>query len=144
VEVQTEYANFGLGGLPVGRVKTEGILKTAEASFHNGLSHLMGAVDWDSGVVNAAFVYGPYGEVLESIGSGTDDHLRRFNGKEADELSQLNYYGYRYYDPLSLTWTQADPLYRFVPDLAYDEPRKMSLYAFSLNNPVRYFDPDGE
>ena len=143
MEVQTEYANFGLGGLPVGRVKTEGIVKTTEASFHNGLSHLMGAVDWDSGVVNAAFVYGPYGEVLESIGTETDDHLRRFNGKEADQLSKLSYYGYRYYDELSLSWTQADPLYLFLPDIAASTPREMTLYAFSLNNPVRYMDPDG-
>jgi len=64
-------------------------------------------------------------------------------GKEADQLSRLNYYGYRYYDPLSLTWTQADPLYRVAPDRAYDQPRRMSLYSFSLNNPVRYMDPDG-
>ncbi len=64
-------------------------------------------------------------------------------GKEADQLSRLNYYGYRYYDPLSLQWTQSDPLFRVAPDLAYDQPRRMSLYAFSLNNPVRYLDPDG-
>jgi RHS repeat-associated protein len=143
MEVQTEYANFDLGGLPIGRVKTQGILKTTEASFHNGLGHLMGAVDWDTGVVNAAFVYGPYGEVLESIGSGMDDHLRRFNGKESDQLSKLSYYGYRYYDPLSLSWTQADPLYLFVPDLGLGDPRLMNLYSFSKNNPVRYLDPDG-
>jgi len=30
-----------------------------------------------------------------------------------------------------------------APDRAYDQPRLMSLYAFSLNNPVRYVDPDG-
>ena len=29
------------------------------------------------------------------------------------------------------------------PDLGLDEPQRMNLYAFSLNNPVRYFDPDG-
>lgn len=161
----TSYAHLSLGALTVGRVKTEarnaclglffaqflqcitqyaGYPKvSSEASFHNGLGHLMSAADWDTGVVSASFIYGPYGEVLESLGAGLDEHLRRFNGKEADQLSRLNYYGYRYYDPLSLTWTQADPLFRIVPDLAYDSPRLMSLYAFSLNNPVRYMDPDG-
>jgi RHS repeat-associated protein len=97
----------------------------------------------DTGVVNAAFIYGPYGEIVDSIGAEEDEHLRRFNGKEADQLSALNYYGYRYYDPLSLTWTQADPLFRRVPDFAGVNPREMTLYAFSMNNPARYMDPNG-
>lgn len=143
MEIDAEYANVSLGALPVARVKTQGGMKTAEASFHNGLGHLMGAVNWDTGTVSAAFVYGPYGEVLESIGGELDDHLRRFNGKEADQLSKLSYYGYRYYDELSLSWTQADPLFLRVPDLAGANPRDATLYAFSLNNPVRYMDPDG-
>src|SRR5690606_28751248 len=29
------------------------------------------------------------------------------------------------------------------PDLAYDEPRRMNLYAFNLNNALTYIDPDG-
>ncbi|MCP4448194.1 MAG: hypothetical protein GY811_23080 [Myxococcales bacterium] len=58
-------------------------------------------------------------------------------------MSGLNYYGYRYYDELSLSWTQADPLYLIAPGLGADEPRRANLYSFSLNNPVRYLDPDG-
>jgi RHS repeat-associated protein len=65
------------------------------------------------------------------------------HGKEHDQLTSLSYYGYRFYDRLTLTWTQADPLYRFVPDLAWDEPRRANLYSFSLNNALRYIDPDG-
>ncbi len=103
----------------------------------------MGSVDWNSGIVNAAYIYGPYGEIVDSVGQEQDDHLRRFNGKESDQLSKLSYYGYRYYDSQSLSWTQADPLYLFVPDVGMDDPRRMSLYTFSLNNPIRYLDPDG-
>ncbi len=94
-------------------------------------------------MVSAAFVYGPFGEVVASVGAEEDDHLRRFNGKEADLESGLSYYGYRYYDSKSLSWTQADPLYLFAPDIGFDQPRLMTLYAFSLNNPIRYMDPDG-
>ncbi|MCL4229030.1 MAG: hypothetical protein KJZ91_31575, partial [Myxococcales bacterium] len=54
-----------------------------------------------------------------------------------------SYYGVRYYDNLLLGWTQADPMYRFVPDAAWDEPRRGLLYAFSLHSPLRYIDPDG-
>ncbi|MBE7451257.1 MAG: hypothetical protein HS111_20900 [Kofleriaceae bacterium] len=34
-------------------------------------------------------------------------------------------------------------MYRFVPDAAWDEPRRGLLYAFSGQNPLRYLDPDG-
>ncbi len=144
--VDAEYAHVSFGGVDI-RIKTEQVLgelvRTAEATFANGLGHLMGAVDWETGATSAAYVYGPYGEILASDGAEQDTHLRRFNGKEADQLSKLSYYGYRYYDSLSLSWTQADPMYLAVPDLAGANPREMTLYTFSMNNPLRYLDPDG-
>jgi len=132
---------LSLDGLAVARIDNELGQETLEYSFHNGLGHLMGALD-ANGEVSTAFVYGPFGEIIDELGE-TATHLRRFNGKEADKLSRLNYYGYRYYDPLSLQWTQPDPLFRRVPDLAGANPRDMNLYTFSLNNPVRYVDPNG-
>lgn len=42
-----------------------------------------------------------------------------------------------------MAWSQSDPAYRFAPDEAWDAPRRAELYGFSLNNPVRYLDPDG-
>ena len=65
------------------------------------------------------------------------------NDKYVDEISDLAYYGARYYDRTSMTWTQADPLYRFAPDLSLTQPRRQMLYTMSLNNPLRYLDPDG-
>lgn len=133
--------SLSLGGLAVARIDNEKGQEKLEYSFHNGLGHLMGALN-DNANVSSAFVYGPFGEIIDELGE-TATHLRRFNGKDADPLSRLNYYGYRYYDPLSLQWTQPDPLFRRVPDLAGANPRDMNLYTFSLNNPVRYVDPDG-
>ena len=93
------------------------------------------AADW-------TFSYTPFGEVLHSSGNAQDfDH--RFNAKQTDLRSGIFYYGYRYYDPLTLTWLRADPLFRFVPDLDLTNPRAMNLFSFSLNNPLRYVDPDG-
>jgi hypothetical protein len=34
-------------------------------------------------------------------------------------------------------------LYRLKPELAGAEPQRTNLYAFSLNNPLRYYDADG-
>nr|MBA3406204.1 RHS repeat-associated core domain-containing protein [Gemmatimonadaceae bacterium] len=113
-----------------------------EHVFADHYGHTM-AVFNRQGAMLAGFVYGPFGEILRQAGTEVPEVLRRFNGKEHDERSGLIYYGYRYFDPLSLTWTQADPLYRLVPDLAWAEPRRMSAYAFSMNNALTYVDPDG-
>jgi hypothetical protein len=49
-----------------------------------------------------------------------------------------------HYDRLSLTWTQPDRIYLRSPELSSGRiPRRVSLYSFSLNNPLRYLDPDG-
>lgn len=87
-------------------------------------------------------VYDAFGEELQ-VADNTGDHFYRFNGKERSQVSRFHYYGYRHYDPLSMVWTQGDPLYRFVPELAVEQPRRTNLYDFSLNNPLRYLDPDG-
>ena len=92
--------------------------------------------------VTTAFQYGAFGEVADARGA-TDDHTRRFNGKPSDATSGLRHYGYRSYDPVLLRWTAADPQYRFAPETAYAEPQRANLYAFSLNDPLRYYDPDG-
>ncbi len=132
--------NHGMTSARIERVGTSPA--TLEWTHANALGHTLVALSEDGSTVNAGFSYGPFGELLEAVGSSSD-HLRRFNGKEHDQVSGLHYYGYRYYDPLSLLWTQADPLYRFVPDAAWEMPRRAGLYAFTLNNPLRYVDPNG-
>lgn len=113
-----------------------------EFLYNDARGHLLAVVGED-GALKAGFRYGPYGEMLEQIGAEQADFLRRFNGKEFDAASGLNYYGFRYFDERSLTWTQADPKYRAVVEAAGTQPRRASLYAFSLGNPVSMVDPDG-
>ncbi|HRK47242.1 MAG TPA: polymorphic toxin-type HINT domain-containing protein [Nocardioides sp.] len=84
-----------------------------------------------------------YGELLESVGTATTDQRRRFNDKYRDDLTKLSYYGVRYYDGVLLGWTQANPLFRFSPDAAWDDPRHALLYTFTKSNPLAYLDPDG-
>lgn len=60
-----------------------------------------------------------------------------------DAGTELGYYGARYYDNVSLTWTQGDPMYRFAPDWRRDSPRRALLYSALGNNALRYTDPDG-
>jgi len=132
-------AHVSAGGVSLARIVDR---TTAERTAHNHLGHLLAASD-DHGRAIAGFTYSPFGELLRTLGSEASTFRRRFNGKESDALTGLSYYGARYYDPDTLTWTQADPLYRFAPDFAGDEPRRAALYTFSLNNPLRYLDPNG-
>jgi RHS repeat-associated protein len=111
-----------------------------ELQYADALQNLMLAMG-PTGQETASFLYGAFGEVVAA--NGAEAHRRQFNDKENDALTGLRYYGFRYYDPLLLRWTGADPLFRFAPDLALDQPQRMNLYSFSLNNAVRYYDPDG-
>jgi RHS repeat-associated protein len=106
----------------------------------DALQNLMLALD-ESGSPTASFLYGAFGEVVHEEGGA--EHRRQFNGKEHDALTGLRYYGVRYYDALTLRWNSADPKYRFAPEVAWREPQRMNLYAFSLNSPLKYYDPDG-
>jgi RHS repeat-associated protein len=137
--VTRTFANVGLDR-PIARIED---LASARRVVHGQLGHFLGAFAPDNSELDVAFVYGPFGEILAQLGDAPEDFTRRFNGKEQDQLTDLSYYGARYFDPLSLTWTQADPLYRFAPHAAWNEPRRANVYAFSLQNPLRYADPDG-
>ena len=141
------YTHLALG-TPLARVKrTPGDVVELEYQFHGLANHTLVAVG-STGTTNAAFSYSPFGEVLESIDaggtSGTANHSRRFNDKYADYVSDNNYYGVRYYDKTLIAWTQSDPAYSFAPELARrSTPRRGNLYTFTLNNALRYLDPDG-
>ncbi len=142
-----------LGAMPVARIHRDAGASPSAAEVDLLYSGVLGSLltvvgtpsspDPVNHALVARYFFGPFGELIAGAGTDQDEFHRLFNGKEHDQLSSLSYYGFRFYDRLTLTWTQADPLYRFVPDLAWDEPRRANLYSFSLNNPLRYYDPDG-
>jgi RHS repeat-associated protein len=111
-----------------------------ELQYSDALQNLILTAN-ERGKVGASFLYGAYGEVVNARNARV--HRRQFNGKEHDALTSLRYYGYRYYDPLALRWNSGDPLYRFAPEFGASTPQTLNLYAFSLDNPVRYYDADG-
>ncbi|HLD07239.1 MAG TPA: RHS repeat-associated core domain-containing protein [Candidatus Nanoarchaeia archaeon] len=76
--------------------------------------------------------YDPFG--VELAGSSKIG----YNSKELDRDTELNYYGARYY---------AADFGRFVtPDTVKDSlgnPQSLNLYAYTLNNPMKFTDPSG-
>jgi RHS repeat-associated protein len=65
----------------------------------------------------------------------------RFTGKERDTESGLDYFGARYYSSNMGRFLSPDPsvLDRADPT----NPQTLNLYAYALNNPLRYTDPTG-
>jgi len=59
----------------------------------------------------------------------------KFNGKEQDQATGFYYYGARYYEPSLSRWLSTDPL--------AEKYQGFSPYNYTLNNPVRFVDPDG-
>ena len=82
--------------------------------------------------------YDPWGQNLVGIEDlGNPDAKFQFNGKEKQEDFGLNWtdYGARMYDNQLGKWHAVDPLAEIS--------RRNSPYAYCLNNPLRFIDPDG-
>ena len=136
------YVNFGA---EVARVdRTSNTTTDVEYSYQGQDSSPLISVGATTGTPTSYASFSPFGEVLESYDStGWNGHSRGLNDKVADG-SGLTYYGARYFDTVSLMWTQPDPLFRLVPELsALSTPRRANLFSFSLNNPLKYIDRDG-
>jgi RHS repeat-associated protein len=80
--------------------------------------------------------YTPYGSTCyQAVRSQTETPKRyRYTGKERDEETGLYYHGVRYYVPWLARWTSADPAG------LVDSP---NVFAYCLDNPVRFSDPEG-
>ncbi len=82
--------------------------------------------------------------------------MYRFTGKELDPETGLYYYGARYYEPVLSRWISADPiLLKYLPTRTKKEdkdlpglggifnPLNLASHSYSHQNPIKYFDPDG-
>ena len=87
----------------------------------------------ESGIEVERTEYFPYGQVQFG---GSEKY--GFTGQENDANTGLMYYGARYYSPEYRIFIQPDTM---LPD-PYN-PQALNRYAYTLNNPVKYTDPDG-
>jgi len=113
--------------------------KNQQPEFHYYLKDHLGNVrvvvnERDS--VEQVTHYYPFGGSFgDGVGSSVQDYL--YSGKELTRFNALNWYNYgaRWYDPTIARWNGVDKLAeKYTP---------VSPYSFCLNNPVIYFDPDG-
>jgi RHS repeat-associated protein len=78
--------------------------------------------------------YKPFGIEFGHIGS----EVYKYSGEQHDEEIGLYYFGARYYDPSLGKFITEDPCGGSVLN-----PQTLNLYAYVLNNPLKYSDPDG-
>lgn len=62
------------------------------------------------------------------------DSRYKFTAKELDNETSYTYFGARYYDADLSSWLSVDPL--------AEKYQSWSHYAYCLNNPIVFFDPD--
>ncbi|MDR2579814.1 MAG: hypothetical protein LBC85_02325, partial [Fibromonadaceae bacterium] len=81
--------------------------------------------------------YYPYGDTSYQAGTSEVSKKRyRYTGKEKDEESGLYYFHARYYSSMIGIFISVDPKFEKYPNV--------SSYAYCMNNPVKYIDPDGK
>ncbi len=79
--------------------------------------------------------YDPMGLRLQGRTTGSGTTRIGFTGKERDAVSQLDYFGARFYMPALGRWGSPDPLAEKHPD--------WNPYNYVLGNPNSLIDPDG-
>ena len=67
-------------------------------------------------------------------------HLLGRTGKLRDNETGLDYFGARYYSGAQGRFTSADPL---MASATVRNPQTWNRYAYGLNNPLRFIDPNG-
>ncbi|MHB2154429.1 RHS repeat-associated core domain-containing protein [Calditrichota bacterium GD2] len=114
-------------------------LKDHPARAGQVLGNIRVTVD-ESGNVKGYNDYYPFGLRMpgRSMNTALNYALYKYSSKELDEESGINwyYFGARYYDPVIGRWWSVDPLEEKYPGI--------SPYVFTLNNPIKYYDPDGK
>lgn len=122
------YAN----GQRIAEVKTDGNINY----FHNDvLGSPVLITDKDAKDIQR-YVYEPFGNIVISKGNGENNYI--FTGRERDIESNLFYFGARYYNPILGRFISKD-----VANPKYDDPQTLNRYIYVLNNPIKYYDPDG-
>jgi len=102
--------------------------------YHNDHWGGTNVVTNQAGVVEEQTKYTPYGAV---ISGGVSNKL--YTGQTKDKETGLMYYGARYYNPEFRRFTQPDPIIKDIYD-----PQNLNRYSYTLNNPLKYNDPNGQ
>jgi RHS repeat-associated protein len=94
-----------------------------------------------TGAVVARYDYAPFGTTVPTNPPNSNPDQRQFAGKERDTETNLDYFGARYYASQTGRFTTVDPA--LDQEKALVDPQQWNRYAYALNNPLKFVDPDG-
>jgi RHS repeat-associated protein len=123
------------------------LLPTTVYFYHTDPAGTLAAMTDPAGSAVWRADYLPFGE--ENLTSGTLENDFRFVGKENDKETGLYYFGARYMEAMIGRFVSPDPVRPVYPrtsginEKVIRNPQRVNLYAYGLNNPYRYIDPDG-
>lgn len=92
-------------------------------------------VDVNSKTLAASYDFTAFGEKLQPKDKEDLHNPWQFASKRFDPSLNLIYFGKRYYDPITGRWVTTDPA-------GFED--SFNPYQYALNNPFRYYDPNGE
>ncbi len=116
--------------------------------YHNDPAGTPLAMTDDTGEVVWEADYMPFGEEY-GLAAGIDNN-KMFVGKEKDHETGLYYFDARYMEAKIGRFVSTNPVGAVDPwtgevnQLVLMNPQRLNAYAYGLNNPYRYVDPDGE
>lgn len=94
-----------------------------------------------AGVICETITNLPFGDGQTTTGTCGDPSPLHFTGKERDLESGLDNFGARYNASSLGRFMSADPK---IPNLKHlVNPQRWNKYVYTLNNPLRFVDPDG-
>ncbi|WP_415812060.1 RHS repeat domain-containing protein [Litorimonas haliclonae] len=130
-EKRTDYVK--LNGMAIARVENK---TTPIYSFSDHLGSPVAV--WKQGGSIERERYMPFGIAMDNPASLKDQ--AGFTGHIKDSATGLNYMQARSYDPVLGRFLSIDP----VTFLDTEEPDYFNRYSYTANDPINYFDPNGE
>ena len=127
------HGDDGVDDLLAASVHGEGA-RPSQLFAHHDLLQSVVALSDGRGERVARFRYGAFGESRAAEGPAAAGFRFRYTGREHDELTGLYHYRARSYAPELGRFTSPDPSGR---------KGGLNLYAYVLNDPVRFVDPYG-
>lgn len=121
---------------------------TGVSYYHNDPAGTPTAITDSTGTLIWRAEYLPFGEEQLLVNTKVNDKM--FVAKEKDEETGLYYFGARYMQDRNAHFISVDPVGPVEPASSKTNermllnPQQLNRYAYALNNPYRYVDPDGK
>lgn len=104
--------------------------------FHQNFVNTTNITTNAVGALSTQYYYKPFGEIYATNGQPNTRYT--FGSKELDETG-LYYFSSRYYDPVTTRFISADN----QPGGSIYQSDALNRYAYTLNDPIKYYDPSG-